>query len=223
MISFLLASQNLPFTVALCVMMAIAVLEGASLALGVGIASVFDKMIPVIDFDGIDAPDLSNGSGLSKILSWLRIGRVPILITLIIFLTVFGLGGLILQSFAVRMTGDLLPAWAAALPVFGLSLPFLRVSHAVVEKMIPKDETYAVGEETFIGRIAVVINGTATRERAAQARLKDQFGRDHYVMVKPDNEGEAFPTGSQLLLVSKKGAFFHAIENPNPNLVDPTS
>jgi len=223
MISFLLASQNLPFTVALCVMIAIAFLEGTSLFLGAGLVNVFDKMIPMIDFDGVDAPDVSNTSGLTKILSWLRIGKVPILITLIIFLTLFGLGGLILQSFAAGISGSLLPAWVAAAPVFAVSLPILRVSHSVVEKMIPKDETYAVSEETFIGRIAVITAGTATGARAAEARLKDEFGRDHYVMVKPDNEGETFPPGDQVLLVAKKGAFFHAIENPNPNLVDPTS
>lgn len=218
--SFLLASQNLPFTVALAVMFVIALMEGTSLFLGAGIISVFDNMIPAIDLDGLDTPDLNNTTGMTRFLGWLRIGKVPILITLIIFLTLFGLTGLIVQSLALGLIQNLLPASIASVPAFLLTLPALRVTHAVVEKVIPKDETYAVSEETFLGRIAVITIGTATRQRAAQARLQDEHGRDHYVMIKPDNEEDSFPAGTSVLIVSRKGSFFHAIHNPNPNLID---
>ena len=40
-------------------------------------------------------PDLSNTTGMTRFLGWLRIGQVPVLITLIIFLTIFGLAGLV--------------------------------------------------------------------------------------------------------------------------------
>lgn len=222
MISFLTASQNLPFTVALAVMLVIAMMEGTSLVLGAGITNVLDKIIPVFDFD-VDAPELSNTTGFTKFLSWLRIGEVPFLITLIIFLTAFGLIGLILQSMVDSVAGTLLPAYVASAPALLVTLPVLRVSHRVVAKIIPKDETYAVSEDTFIGRIAVVTGGTATAKKGAQARLKDEFGRDHYVLVKPDNEGDSFPPKTSVLVVSKKGAFFYAIANPNPNLVDKKS
>lgn len=221
--SFLLASQNLPFTVALAVMFVIALMEGTSLFLGAGIASVFDNMIPSIDLDGLDAPDLNNTSGMTKFLGWLRIGKVPVLITLIILLTVFGLAGLIIQSFVFGISGTLLPGYVAVVPAFLVSLPTLRVSHAIVAKVIPKDETYAVSEATFIGRIAIITSGTATATRAAQARLQDEHGRDHYVMIKPDSDEESFSTGASVLIVSQQGSFFYAINNPNPHLVDQNS
>jgi hypothetical protein len=179
-------------------------------------------MVPAIDMEGLDTPDISSSSGMTKFLAWLRFGKVPVLITLIIFLTTFGLLGLILQGMIARTFGAPLPGFIAVLPVFLVSLPILRVSHGVVAKLIPKDETYAVDEETFIGRIAVITAGTATTSRAAEARVQDEYGRDHYVMVKPDNDGDTFPRGATVLLVSKKAACFHAIDNPNPHLIDTT-
>lgn len=220
MIAFLLAPENLPFTVALAVMFVIALMEGTSLALGAGIISVFDNLIPSIDLDGLDAPDLSNTTGMTKFLGWLRIGQVPVLVTLVIFLTVFGLVGLILQSMVAGISGGLLPGAVAAVPALLVSVPALRVCHAVVARIIPKDETYAVSEETFIGRIATVTTGTATSQRAAQARLRDQHGRDHYVMIKPDNPEESFSAGASVLIVARHGTVFHAIQNPNPHLID---
>jgi hypothetical protein len=41
--------------------------------------------------------------------------------------------------------------------------------------------------------------------------------------VKPDNEEDSFPPGSSVLLVAQSGSIFHAIHNPNPNLIDTTS
>jgi hypothetical protein len=218
--ALLLESQNLPFTVALAIMIIIAVMEGTSLVLGVGLTHVLDKMIPSIDFNGPETPELTNTSGMTKFLGWLRIGKVPILVTFILFLTAFGILGLILQSLVHGMTGSLLPGLVASVPVFLITLPILRVSHGVVAKVIPKDETYAVSEATFIGRVAVITGGTATDSRGAEARLKDEFGKEHYVMVKPDNEGETFPPGTSVLLVARNGIFFRAIHNPNPNLID---
>lgn len=225
MISFLLEPQNLPFSVALSVMVAIALMEGIGLVLGVGISSLIESMLPEInfdgDFEGLEMPELNNTTGMTKFLGWLRIGQVPILITLIIFLTIFGLTGLILQSVVESMSGNLLPAAIAAIPVFLITLPTLRIAHAMIAKIIPKDESYAVSEESFIGRIATITHGTATSKRGAQARLRDEHGRDHYIMVKPDVEGETFPVGTSVLLVTRTGSFFNAIKNPNPNLIDP--
>lgn len=221
--SLLLASENLPFTVALVIMIIIALMEGTSLILGIGFTNVLDQALPNIDFDGLDAPELNNTSGLTRILGWLRIGRVPILVTLILFLTTFGLTGLILQTLVHAVFGALLPPAIACVPVILFTLPVLRIAHGVAEKIIPKDETYAVREATFIGRVAVITGGTATPARAAQARLKDEHGGDHYVMVKPDNEEDTFPPHTSVLLVARRGAFFHAIHNPNPNLIDPSN
>lgn len=220
MTSFLLASQNLPFAVALALMLIIAAVEGASLAIGAGVSGVLDKLIPSIDFDTIEAPEISNTSGVTQFLGWLRIGKVPFLITLIIFLTLFGLTGLFIQSFVQSLTGWLLPAPVAVVPALVIVLPLLRVSHGVVSRIIPKDETYAVTEDSLLGKIAVITSGTATAERGAQGRVKDEYRKDHYILIKPDNEKETFSRGTSVLLVRKSGAFFYAIFNPNPKLID---
>lgn len=218
--SLLLASENLPFTVALTVMIIIALMEGASLILGIGFSQAFNQLLPGIDFDGIDAPEINNTNGLTRIMGWLRIGRVPILVTLILFLTAFGLSGLILQSLVHAATGGLLSSFLAIIPAFIITLPLLRISHGVVAKIIPRDETYAVSEDTLVGRVAIITTGTATPSKAAEARVKDEFSRDHYVMVKPDDDDQTFPPGASVLLVARRGHFFHAINNPNPNLID---
>jgi hypothetical protein len=219
--SFLFASQNLPFTIALMIMIVIAIMEGTTLFLGAGITNVFDNLVPAIDLDGLDTPELSAQSGMTRFLAWLRIGKVPILITLILFLTIFGLLGLIFQGVLGRTVGFYLPSFLAVVPVFLVTLPILRASHGAVAKIIPRDETYAVSEDTFIGRIAVITAGTATAILAAEARLQDEHGRDHYIMVKPDDPEETFTRGTSVLIVSQDGSYFLAISNPNPNLIDP--
>ena len=101
MINFLLASQNMPFTVALAVMLIIAFLEGVSTLLGAGIFSFIDSLLPELDIDAdIDSPDFESSGLFSKLFSWLRIGEVPAIMLLVIFLTAFGLIGLGFQSFS---------------------------------------------------------------------------------------------------------------------------
>ena len=83
-----------------------------------------------------------------------------------------------------------------------------------------RDETESVSEKTFIGRIAVVTLGKARVGSPAQAKLRDQHGQTHYVMVEPDQPGEEFPAGTDVLLVRQVGAVFKSIRNTRSVLVD---
>ncbi len=219
MIELLTAEPNLAFTTALVLMMAIALLEGLATMGGVGMSAFLDGFLPDtsldVDLDGLHAPTAS-----LRLLGWLQIGRVPVLILLIIFLTAFGLIGLFIQSVTLKLTGAMLPALVAAVPATIASLPVVRVLGCVLAKIIPKDETTAVSKQTFIGRVAVVILGTAKTGEPAQAKLRDQFGRAHYVMVEPDIEGEVFTTDTPVLLIKRTGAVFRAIRNTAGVLVD---
>jgi hypothetical protein len=85
---------------------------------------------------------------------------------------------------------------------------------------MPKDETEAVAETSFIGRIAVITLGNASPGNPAEAKLRDKFGQTHYVMVEPDESDERFENGTQVVLVNQQGAIFKAIRNKSDALVD---
>lgn len=139
---------------------------------------------------------------------------------LVIFLTAFGLIGLGLQSVAHRTLGSLLPGSFASIPAVLLGFPIVRLCGGILGKLMPKDETEAVAEASFIGRIAVVILGNASPGNPAEAKLKDKFGQTHYVMVEPDESDERFEKGTQVVLISQQGAVFKAIRNKSDALVD---
>ena len=222
MIGFLLASQNLPFTVAITLMLGIACLEGITTLLGVGISSLLESVVPDLDLDvDLDSPEMSSGSILTKVLGWLRIGEVPALILFIVFLTAFGIIGLFLQAAIIEIAGFLLPMAIASVGAFFLALPVVRLLGGILSKIMPKDETEAVSESSFIGRVAVITLGRASSGKPAQAKLQDQHGQAHYIMVEPDASAEVFETQTAVLLVSQHGSTFKCIRNPSTALVDP--
>ena len=235
MIEFLSAPQNFPFSVALALMLGLAFLEGVGTLLGLGFSSFMETLLPEIDSDididgdldahnahpgSFDASEVPATASLSRILSWLRIGKVPVLILLIIFLTSFGLVGLGLQSFLKATIGFMMPAFIVAAAAFFLSMPAVRVLGGAMEYLIPKDETEAVSESSFVGRIATITLGTARSGNPAEAKLTDEHGQIHYLMVEPDEDEAVFPTGENVLLIKRDGAIFRAIINKSDLLVD---
>ena len=96
----------------------------------------------------------------------------------------------------------------------------MRICGGILGRIIPKDETESVSEESFVGRVAVITLGQAAPGKPAQARLSDQHGQAHYVMLEPDTDNAVFEQGTQVLIVSHEGAVFKAIENPSAALTD---
>jgi hypothetical protein len=105
----------------------------------------------------------------------------------------------------------MLPALPASVLAFSASLPAVRFSGGILHRIMPKDETTAVSQGSFIGRVAVLTLGTATAGNAAQAKLRDAHGQDHYIMVEPDNKEDQFSQGDAVLLVRHTGACFYVI------------
>jgi hypothetical protein len=217
MIEFMLRGQNSPFMVSLTIMIMIACLEGVTTMIGMGLSSMIEAFMPDID---LDHPDISTTGILTKAFGWVRIGQVPFLIILIVFLTVFGLAGLLIQSVSMKITGHLLPGIIASGITLPLTLPLVRAITGVIGRIMPKDETEAVTEKSFIGRVAVITLGKATKNNPAQAKLRDKFGTTHYVMVEPDMEDESFQQGDQVLIVSQTSSGYKAIHNPLAALQD---
>jgi hypothetical protein len=226
MIAFLLSSQNLPFTVSLTLMLAIALMEGVSSLIGAGLSDMIDSVLPEMDLE-VDADidmeldaDFHAPGPFTRLLSWLRVGQVPVLILAIVFLTAFGLLGLFCQSTALKLLGRMLPASLASIPALIVTFPVVRLCGGVLAKILPKDETESVSEESFVGRVAVITLGTAAAGKPAQARLTDRHGQSHYVMVAPDLTEASFEQGTEVLIVSHQGAIYKAIENPSKALTD---
>jgi hypothetical protein len=202
----LTAAQNLPFTIALVIVMLLGVLEVVGLALG-GISAL-----------GIDGPEMDgdfdlDGDGFfADILGWLHVGQLPATIIGIVFLLSFGVSGLVLQNLVRSTSGAMLPAALASLFAFLLAIPATRLGGGVLKRVLPRDETEAVSRDSFLGCEAQITIGVARRGRPAEARLRDKFGRSHYVMVEPDSDEGSFAAGSHVLILKKHGDIFRVMD-----------
>lgn len=198
--------ETWPFGAALVLLVALCLVEGLGLLVAHSPSSLLDGLLP--ELDTLEGP-----------LAWLHVGRVPVLVLLGLFLMGFVLSGYVLQGFLHRLTGGYWPAWLMSVPSVLAGISTTRLFAGVLAKVIPQEETVAVSEQTLIGRVALVTQGTARQGLAAQAKVKDQHGRTHHILVEPDVAQAVFEEGSQVLLVSKVGARYTGIRNPHPTLL----
>jgi membrane protein implicated in regulation of membrane protease activity len=201
------APETWPFGAALVLMLALFVIEGAGLLMAASPSSWLDGLLPDLP-DGLDGP-----------LGWLHLGKVPFLVLMGIFLAGFAISGYAIQAFSKTLIGGLLPAWGAAIPALFAGVSLVSGLGGLIARVMPSDESSAVSEQTLIGRAGVIVQGHARSGMAAQAKVRDAYGRAHYVMVEPDLPDQEFAEGSTVLLVKKAGAKFHAIKNPHPDLL----
>ena len=159
--------ETLPFGVAVALIVAIALLEGLGMLVALSPSNVLDDLLPHA------VPE----SGLDRVLGWLHLGRVPALVLLLLFLLGYALFGYALQKVAFNLLGGFLPAWVAGLLAVPPGLATVRGLGSLVAHIIPRDETSAVSEQSLVGRGGVVSAGAARRGLAAQARVRDAYGR----------------------------------------------
>lgn len=224
MIDFLLHPANSPFVVALALMIVFTIIEIVSASLGMGLSEMVDSVLPEFDADiDVDADVGEPAAGtdsLVKLLAWFRIGEVPVIMLFIVFLTGFGLSGLLVQYLAVSITSLAVPKLIAVPVAIFASIPTVRVCGGLLGKYMPKDETYAVSEKSFHGMIATVTLGTAAAGKPAQAKLRDKHGQTHYILVEPDNKDDQFNQGEQVIIVRQAGAVFKVIPPISDALTD---
>lgn len=212
------APQTAPFGIALMIMLLLFIIEAIALVFGGGNewldGLLPDELNPYAEV-GVDVAD----AGIAiRFLSWLYVGKVPVLMLLVLFLTIFGLLGFFIQNLMISIVGFYLPSLLAVIVVWFLSLPILRVTAKGVHKILPKDETTAINQSELIGRIGTVVIGKATKDTPAQIKVKDTHGQTHYVMAYADND--ELIQGETVLLVAQKEMYFVAIKNVNGVLVD---
>jgi hypothetical protein len=211
-VELFLAPESWPFAVAVVIMLAIAVIEGAGIVAGVSFSAWLDHHLPELPV---------HADGISESwLGWLHVGKVPLLVLLTLFLTAFAFIGLACNGIVHRFLGFFPPPLLSTPLAFLGALPVVRLSALAIARIVPGDETSAVPLSSLIGRIAVVVNGTARAGYPAQARTRNEAGQTFYVHVEPDSAGSEFAAGDAVLLVSQiSGARFHAIPNPRPDLL----
>jgi len=210
----LFAPANLPFTIALAIVLLLGALEIIGVLIG-GASAI-----------GIDAPDVDgdvdfDGDGIfSQFLGWLHAGQIPATILAIVALFNFGVAGLLLQSGVKTLSGVMMPTGIAVCIALVIALPATRISGGLLKKILPRDETEAVSSESFLGCEARITTGTARRGKPAEARLRDRFGRTHYVMVEPENDEETFASGSPVLILKRSGDIFLVMDNQGNAIED---
>lgn len=200
----ILADANLPFTVALGLMLLMALLQ----ILGLG--DVLGGDADLAADPGMDA-DPSAAAGLGGALATLLgLGRVPLFVWLVLLLFFFAGIGFGIQELAAGLLGtpfDPLPASVLALLA---ALPVTASTARPLARILPQDETTAVSLDSLIGRRAIIANGRAARGSPARAKVRDRHGHAHHVMVEPHEDSSEILESDEVLLLRREGQIFYA-------------
>ena len=194
-----LADYNLPFTVALGLMLFLAVLQI------VGVGDLFDADVEVdADFDAATSAGL--GGAVTTLLG---IGKVPFFVWLVVFLFLFAGIGFGIQGLADSLLGAPFDALLASVLSLIGTLPVTATLVRPLGAIMPKDETSAVGLDSLVGRRGVIATGRAARGSPARAKVRDRHGHAHHVMVEPHEDASEIHEGDEVLLVRREGQTFY--------------
>ena len=208
----LFATETWPFTVATFLVLFVAIVEGAAMVIGANLSEWLQHALP-------DPWDSVHGS-FDKLLGWLHVGRVPVLVLVVLFLSGFAIMGFALNIVVHRTFDTWVPPAISTPLAFFAALPIVRILGAGLARLVPQDETYAVSFDSLIGRIATIVNGTARPGYPAQAKVVNEHGQNIYVMVEPDTDGVSFAIGERVLLKKQiAGNRFAGEINPWPDLI----
>jgi len=189
-----------PFAIAFVVMIGIGLIE----AIGLGFGH--------LDLHG----DADADGGL---LDWLGLGReLPILIWLTSLLGCFALAGVAIQQVATVFTGAPLH-WGVAVGgalVIGSMLNTLAANG--LARIMPGFETSAITTDELLRRRGTILEGAARRGSPARAKVIDQFGQAHFIMVEPHRDDDSIAQGESALLVRREGNMFFAVPDRDPQL-----
>ena len=200
----LLAPEVRPFAVAAAIMVVLGGLELLTTLVGLSISELIGHDVAV---------DADSHTGIGGLFLWINAGRVPLLILIILALGVFSIEGFLLQGIA-HAVGTALPAAIAALAAAAGSIPVIRVASRGLARIIPRDETYAVSDADFVGKVAVVAIGPLDQGLPGRVRLKDVFGNWHTVSARASPDSQALLVGASVLLVDRDARSFVAISAP---------
>lgn len=225
MIEAFLTPQAYPFSIALCVVLGLFLLEIISLILGGSIMAIGSDAPDVdldldADFDiDIDADadldieaDVDAGAAPAGLLGWLGIGEVPVLIWLVSFLTIFGLTGLVILNTGAALTGLTIPLAISVPLATAVAIYCARFIARVVATIMPKTESTAMRARFLGGHHGTITQGTAKRGSPAEAKIKDRHGNIHYLRVEPLEDDVEIPQGRDVHVIRKRDGMFFVVD-----------
>lgn len=200
----LLAPDVRPFAISAAIMVTLGGIELLTMIVGFSISELIGK-----DF----ALETESHSAIGGLFLWINAGRLPLLILMILALGVFAIAGFLLQAVAHSL-GTAVPVTLAALAAAAVSLPAIRVTSRGIARIIPRDETYVVDNDDFVGHVAEVSVGPLDQGLPGRVRLKDVFGNWHSLVARASPESTPLPVGASVLLVDRDAKSFIAISAP---------
>lgn len=199
MFTIFLTPAYAPFAIAFVVMTGIGLIEAIGLGLG------------HLDLQADVHTDADGG-----VLDWLGLGHeLPILIWLTSLLGCFTLAGIAIQQGATALIGSPLH-WGLASGgalVAGSILNTLAANG--LARIMPGFETSVISTDDLLRRRGTILEGTARRGSPARAKIVDQHGQAHFIMVEPHNDNDAIATGETALIVRRDGKLFYALPEAN--------
>ncbi|WP_349642753.1 OB-fold-containig protein [Bradyrhizobium lablabi] len=200
----LLAPEVRPFAVAAAIMVALGGIEVLTTLVGLSIGELFGKDVDI---------DADHHTGLGGLFLWINAGRLPLLILIILALGLFSIIGFLLYAIAHGL-GVNLPTAIAALVAAAGSIPLIRSTSRGIARIIPRDESYAVNENDFVGHVGEVTVGPLDQGLPGRVRLKGVFGNWHSVAARASHDSNVLPVGASVLLVDRDAKSFIAISAP---------
>jgi hypothetical protein len=199
MLELILAPEMAPFVASLGAVGVIGLFELAAIL-------VFG---PVLSHLHVDTHIDIDSSFLSGTMSWLHIGKVPLMVLIVLFLSGFGLAGATIQLTLNAFGMGLADALGAAIPSAGVGIAAVRRVGGLLAKVFADDQSVP-SVENFVGETVRIVTGTARLHLPAEAKFTDKFGQTHYVMVEPTDESEEFTEGTEVILGQRTAIGFEA-------------
>lgn len=193
MTDVLLSPTNFWFSIALIAVFFVFILELISTVFGVSLLGLGD------DFAEVDGEGFLNTS----LANWLNINKVPFLIFLVVLLTFFGLSGLLINGVTASIFGVALSAIVSVPLAFIAALLVTARTVNIISRFLPSVESSAVSSDDFIGSVAEITIGRASRGNPAEAKFTDHYSQPHFVLVEPFEDEELFAQGERVILVQK--------------------
>jgi hypothetical protein len=208
--AFLVAQANVPFSIALAIVVLMGMFELIAMIAGLSIFSALENWLS-LDLDA-DVDTSVSVTGMTGLLGWLCLNRLPLLIWFVLALSSFAIAGYVINFISLQLSAGLLPQL--------FSVPFALIltcisSHYIgngIANILPKNETSAVSIDTLVGCVGTITQGRSIKGMPTEALVRDAFEQKHYVLVEPEEAGIAFATGVNVVLLARKGKVWIAAQ-----------
>lgn len=196
-----LRDHNFVFMISLCFFAAIAVIEIVGLL--IGFSSFSHDMDVSVDSDA----DFDFDFG-SNFFNWIGFGRIPLMAFIAIVSATFGLSGIIINHIAENIYMALPPLISVPAAI-AVALPIISITTGFVARVMPRDETEAIGLAELVGCTATITHGSATHEVRAFAYTYDRYGTMHNISVLALDESTVLAERTKVRLehLSDQGVF----------------